>query len=385
VKFSLMYELQKQRPWLSEDNREVYKESIEQITYADRAGYHAAWVVEHHFLPEFSHSPRPEIFLGHIAALTKNLRIGHGVVVLPIQHPVRVAEGIATLDILSDGRVEFGTGRGLSPLEMRSFGVDPANTREMWEESIGMMAKIWKSELFEHNGKYWQVPPRTVIPKPVQNPHPPMWMAGTQPDSFRIAGEKGLGIIALNAGPPERLGRAFQVYRDAIKRAEPVGDFVNEKAATMVMAHCGDDDAEAQAIGATAAKWYLGIGRRYSRDFSGADEGQWGSYDPDKVPESYRWYSETAKRGGDLKSKLAEMSAEEMAEHSVVIAGNPERCRKIVQQYVDAGTDEILLLMQMGTIPHEKIMRSLELFATEVMPHFQEAKQPSAAVSGARV
>jgi alkanesulfonate monooxygenase SsuD/methylene tetrahydromethanopterin reductase-like flavin-dependent oxidoreductase (luciferase family) len=373
LKLSLMHELQKQRPWLSEDNREVYPETIEQIELADQLGYHAAWIVEHHFLPEFSHSPRPEIFLGHLAARTKRIRLGHGVVVLPTQHPVRVAEGIATLDILSGGRIEFGTGRGLSPLEMRSFGVDPANTREMWEESLGMMKDIWKSEVFEHDGKYWKFPARPVLPKPVQNPHPPMWMAGTQPDSFRIAGEHGIGMIALNAGRPERLQKAIGTYRDAVANAKPIGDFVNNKVATMVMVHCGDDEGEAMEMGAAAAKWYLGLGRRYSRDFSGSDEGAWGSYNPEDVPESYRWYAEMAKKGSDLKSTLATMSTEEMNEMTVVVAGSPAHCLEQLKAYEAVGVDEILCLMQMGTIPHEKIMRSIELIGTEVLPHFENS------------
>jgi alkanesulfonate monooxygenase SsuD/methylene tetrahydromethanopterin reductase-like flavin-dependent oxidoreductase (luciferase family) len=381
-----MYELQKQRPWLSEDNREVYPETIEQIELADELGYQTAWVVEHHFLPEFSHSPRPDIFLGNLAARTKRIRLGHGVVVLPTQHPVRVAEGIATLDILSNGRVEFGTGRGLSPLEMRSFGVDPADTRAMWEESLSMMKDIWKSEIFEHDGTYWKFPPRPVLPKPVQKPHPPLWMAGTQPDSFRIAGEHGIGMIALNAGRPSRLQNVIRHYHEGIANAKPIGDFINNKVATMIMVHCGDNDAEARERGAEAAKWYLGVGRRYSRDFSGPDEGAWGSYDPDKVPESYRWYAETAKKGADLKSVLAALTVEEMNEHLVVIAGNPEHCAQELQGYADVGIDEAVLLMQMGSIPGDKVKRSVELIGKEVLPAFHAAHKdrvPNPVAAGA--
>jgi alkanesulfonate monooxygenase SsuD/methylene tetrahydromethanopterin reductase-like flavin-dependent oxidoreductase (luciferase family) len=370
MKLSMMHELQKQRPWLSDDNREVYPEAIAQIEMADELGYHTAWVVEHHFLPEFSHSPRPEIFLGHLAARTKNIRLGHGVVVLPIQHPVRVAEGIATLDILSNGRVEFGTGRGLSPLEMRSFGVDPANTREMWEESLGMMKHIWHDEVFEHDGKYWKVPPRPVLPKPVQNPHPPMWMAGTQPQSFEIAGERGLGMIALNAGRADRLEKVIHHYKDSVAHATPIGAFTNNKFATMIMVHCGDDDEEAKELGATAAKWYLGVGRRYSRDFAGSDEGAWGSYAPDQVPESYRWYAEMAKKGVDLKSSLGSLSTEEMNSMAVVIAGTPDHVLEQLKPFVDVGVDEVMLLMQMGTIPGDKVLRSVELVGKEVLPYF---------------
>lgn len=366
MKFSLLYELQKRKPWSETSNADIYYEALEQIQLADRVGFDRVWCVEHHFLPEFSHSSRPEIFLSHVAAKTTNIRIGHGVVLLPFTHPVKVAEGIAALDILSHGRVEFGTGRGLSPLEMAGFGISPADTRAMWEESLAIVPRIWKDDVFQHEGRFWKIPPRSVWPKPLQKPHPPIWMAGNQPDSFRIAGRKGLGMLALSIGNPERLGGAFQAYREAIKDAEPVGDAVNNQCAAFTLGLCGDEDQPTRILAAEAAKWYHGLNREFARDFA-AD---WGS--ADNVPESYRYYAHLREKGVDFKAYVAQQSPDDMVNQGMIVAGDPETCIRTVRKYEEMGADELIICMQMGNIPHEKIMRSIELFAAEVTPSFKQ-------------
>lgn len=366
MKFSLLYELQKKKPWTETSNQDVYHEAIEQIVLADKLGFDRVWCVEHHFLPEFSHSPRSEMFLAHVAAKTERIRIGHGVVLLPFQHPVKVAEGIAVLDILSNGRVEFGTGRGLSPLEITGFGLSPADTRGMWEESLSIVPKMWSEEIFSHEGKYWQIPPRSIVPKPVQKPHPPIWMAGNQPDSFKMAGHKGLGMLALSIGEPTRLGGAFNMYREALKDAEPVGDAINNQAAAFTLGLCGDDNHEARQLAADAAKWYYGLNREFARDFAS----DWGS--ASNVPESYKYYARLAEKGIDIKSTIYPLTPDEMADQAMIVSGDPESCIRAVKRYEETGADELIICMQMGNIPHDKIMRSVELFATEVMPKFKE-------------
>lgn len=365
MKFSLLYELQKKKPWTATSNEDVYNEAIEQIVLADRVGFDKVWCVEHHFLPEFSHSPRSEMFLAHVAAKTERIRMGHGVVLLPFQHPVKVAEGIAVLDILSNGRVEFGTGRGLSPLEITGFGISPADTRGMWEESLSIVPKMWSEDIFAHEGKYWQIPPRSIVPKPVQKPHPPIWMAGNQPDSFKMAGKKGLGMLALSIGEPTRLGGAFNMYREALKEAEPVGDFVNDKCAAFTLGLCGDDNHEARQLAAEAAKWYYGLNREFARDFAS----DWGS--ASNVPESYRYYAKLAEKGVDIKSTIYPLTPDEMADQAMIVTGDPESCIRAVKRYEETGADELIICMQMGNIPHEKIMRSIELFGSEIIPKFQ--------------
>lgn len=375
MKFSLLYELQKRKPWTETTNADIYYEAIEQIVLADRLGFDRVWAVEHHFLPEFSHSSRSDIFLSHVAAKTERIRIGHGVVLLPFTHPIKVAEGIAALDILSHGRVEFGTGRGLSPLEMSGFGLSPADTRAMWEESLSIVPRMWKEEVFSHEGTFWQIPPRPILPKPVQKPHPPIWMAGNQPDSFKIAGRKGLGMLALSIGEPTRLGGAFQVYRDAIRDAEPVSDMINNQCAAFTLGLCGDDNAETRLLAADAAKWYYGLNREFARDFAS----DWGA--AGNVPESYRYYARLAEKGVDIKSTIYPLTPDEMADQAMLVSGDPESCIRAVKRYEETGADELIIGMQIGNIPHEKILRSIELFATEVMPHFSA---PMAAVGSAR-
>ncbi len=365
MKFSLLYEMQKRKPWTESTNEDIYNEAIEQICLADRLGWDKVWMVEHHFLPEFSHSSRPEITLGYLAAKTTNIRIGHGVVLLPFQHPVKVAEGIAVLDILSNGRVEFGTGRGLSPLEMSGFGISPADTRAMWEESLSIVPKMWKDGVFSHEGKYWNIPPRAIQPKPVQKPHPPIWMAGNQPDSFRIAGNKGLGMMALSIGYPERLAGAFAAYREAIKTCEPVSEVINNQCAAFTLGLCGDENGPTRELAATAAKWYHGLNREFARDFAS----DWGSLG--NVPESYKYYAHLVEKGVDFKSTIADLTPDEMVQHGMIVGGDPQSCIQAVRNYEAMGADELIICMQMGNIPHEKIMRSIELMSTEVIPQFR--------------
>ena len=198
MKFDLLYELQMPKPHDERSEWRCYQEALEQIELADRLGYDTVWEVEHHFLTEFAHSSAPEVFLAAVAQRTKRIRLGHGVVLLPhrFNHPIRVAERVAALDILSDGRVEFGTGRS-SQFEQAGFEVDTDLSREMWQESLEMIPRMWTEDPFEHAGRFVTVPPRSILPKPLQKPHPPIWMAATSPQSWEIAGRNGIGILGL--------------------------------------------------------------------------------------------------------------------------------------------------------------------------------------------
>ena len=220
MEFSLAYEMQRPTP----DDHAVIQETIEQCILADQMGFDAVWFVEHHFLTTFSMSPCPEVILTAIAAQTKRIRLGFGVVILPYHHPVRVAERIAMLDHISNGRVEFGTGRS-APYEQTGMGIDPQLTRDMWEESLTMIPKIWESDMFTWEGRFWNVPPREVLPKPYQKPHPPIWVAALQPATYALAAQKGIGVMALGVSAPSVLEPHIRSYRDAIKEADPVGGY----------------------------------------------------------------------------------------------------------------------------------------------------------------
>ncbi len=220
MKFGIIYELQMQKPWDENEEFNTYHEALDQIELADKVGFDYVWEVEHHFLVEYSHSSAPEVFLGAVSQRTKNIRIGHGVALLPgpFNHPIRVAERTAALDIVSKGRVELGTGRSITEQELGGFSIDPADSRPMWEEAIQMIPKMWTQDTFSWEGDYFSVPPRNVIPRPVQKPHPPMWMACTQPESFRLAGSKGLGALSFGFIAPGVLEASLSVYRSRDRR-----------------------------------------------------------------------------------------------------------------------------------------------------------------------
>ena len=261
MEFSLAYEMQRPTP----DDHAVIKETIEQCILADQMGFDAVWFVEHHFLTTFSMSPCPEVILTAIAAQTERIRLGFGVVILPYHYPVRVAERIAMLDHISNGRVEFGTGRS-APYEQTGMGIDPQMTRDMWEESLTMIPKIWESEMFSYDGRFWNVPPREVLPKPYQKPHPPIWVAALQPATYAIAAQKGIGVMSLGVNAPSVLEEHIKTYRDAIKEADPVGGFVNDKWLTSCFGYCGEDDREAKELCAKSLKTFFGPGRPYVQD-----------------------------------------------------------------------------------------------------------------------
>ena len=212
-------------------------------------GFEYVWETEHHFLEKFSYSSAPELFLTAVAQNTSKIRIGHGAVLLTMNHPVRVAERAAVLDILSDGRLEFGTARGVTEAELGGFMIEPEDSRPMWEEALRMIPPMWMNDRFEWNGKFFKVPPRNVIPKPVQQPHPPLWVAATTPPTFEMAGHMGLGVLSFALTAPGQSEKAVVAYRAAIRNAEPVGAFANNQVAAFTTALCLEDDTEARRVG----------------------------------------------------------------------------------------------------------------------------------------
>lgn len=359
MKFGLLYELEYARPWYPGFERAIFHQALEQIELADRVGFDHVWQVEHHFLSEYSHSSAPEVFLGAVTQRTSRIRIGHGVVLLPTpyNHPVRVAERIATLDILSDGRVEFGTGRSGTPAELEGFGIDPALSRDMWEEAVRAIPKMWRDEPFEFSGRFFSMPRRNVLPKPLQRPHPPMWLAAGSPDTFVLAGECGLGLLCFILGRPEKLAPRIQTYREAGRRAHPMGESINQQVAGFTVTLCLDDDTEARAIGGPAALWYTST--------LGTIVGDWRG----KRIEGYEYYSAMSQEAGEL----AASNLGGLLENGTYCIGDPDACIRTIRKYEEAGVDQIICFMQAGRIPHAKIMRSIELFGEKVIPAFRSA------------
>ena len=228
--FGLLYEMEMPRPWNDRSEYNIYWQALEQIELGDRLGFDFVWEVEHHFLEEYSHSSAPEVFFGAVSQRTKNIRIAHGVRLLPFQfnHPIKVAEQAAVLDIISNGRVEFGLGRSTTVQELDGFSVDYERTREEVREATEIIVKAWTEDILEYDGKLMKIPPRRVVPKPIQKPHPPMWMACVAPDSYEIAGDRGLGVLSFSLNF-EQVQKAMAKYRKACaRRSDQIPKFANE-------------------------------------------------------------------------------------------------------------------------------------------------------------
>jgi alkanesulfonate monooxygenase SsuD/methylene tetrahydromethanopterin reductase-like flavin-dependent oxidoreductase (luciferase family) len=358
--FALFYEIPVPKPWDAESEHRAYKNTIEQAVVGEQAGFDSFWSVEHHFLEEYSHCSAPGYLYGAIAERTQRMRIGHGVRLLPApyNHPLRAAEGGAVLDLISDGRAEFGTGRSSTRAELEGFGVDPDDSRPMWEEALRMVVGAWTDDVFEWSGKYWQVPPRRVLPRPLQKPHPPLWVASSSPASHVIAGELGLGLLSFTIGvPPEELAQRIVLYRDALTRAEPIGKFVNPRAATFTMVHCAETTEQAFAEAAESFEWYVRTALWHIGTVAAWQEGHdLGTYD----------YAQIL---NDLD--LSFLTFDYLESSGACIVGDPQRCLEIASRYDAADCDLLLCLLNPYKIPHRSVMRSIELLGEHVIPAFR--------------
>jgi alkanesulfonate monooxygenase SsuD/methylene tetrahydromethanopterin reductase-like flavin-dependent oxidoreductase (luciferase family) len=243
MKFGMLYEMETPRPWHALSEYNTYWEALAQIELADRVGFDYVWQVEHHFLEEYSHSPAPEVFYGAVTQRTKNIRIAHGVRLLPFNfnHPIKIAEQAAVLDIMSNGRMDLGTGRSTTAQELDGFGVDYDRTRQEVREALEIIVKAWTEEILEYNGKLMHIPPRLVVPKPIQQPHPPMWMACVAPDSYQIAGDRGLGVLGFSLNW-EQVQNSMESYRAACaKRSDQIPKVVNEEFSNFIICNVAEN------------------------------------------------------------------------------------------------------------------------------------------------
>ena len=388
MQFGLLYECQRPFQGTEIDWNALYKETLEQCELADQVGFDNLWFVEHHFLTGFSGSPSQDAIFGALSRITKQIRIGYGVCILPYHHPVRVAERVALLDQLTDGRIEVGTGRS-NAYEQTGLGIDPRETRNLWNESISMLPKIWTSDEYEYEGENWSVPKRRVLPKPFQQPHPRMYLACTSEDSFRLAAQKGIGVLSSASYAVEVLKEKVQIYRDALKDCEPVGEFITEFWGNNVHGFCDDDDDYAKELAADSMKTFFGPDKPYIAGRIGAYEElleAWGGVPEHLSADFSRWLRQSDEEHqqlaqdvglsldagpGAARAAIAQLDGKTLSDRGVIIAGNPESCIKTCQMYEDIGVDQVMLIMQTETIPHEKVMGSIEKFGKEVIPHFR--------------
>jgi len=271
----------------------------------------------------------------------------------------------------------MGVGRS-SPYEQLGLGVDPRDTREIMEEALQVIPMIWQTDgQVSWEGKHFNIPEREILPKPKQDPHPPIWMACTQPSSYEIAAKHGIGVLSFGSGAPAGMKQHIDKYREDIKSAVPVGGFVNNKWANFTLGHCGDNDQEAKELGAKAIKEFFGPNRPYTADRADVYERlleSWGGV-PDHLASNFSRFQggdQDLGGGGVPRAQLGELPADLLAERGVIVAGNPDSCIEGVKRHQEIGADQSLLIMQCDQIPHAKVKRSIELFGKEVIPAFKD-------------
>ncbi len=376
MKFGVFYEHQLPRPWTQESEYQLIQDALEQIAYADSIGIEYAWEVEHHFLEEYSHSSAPEVFLAAASQRTKNIRLGHGIVQTPppFNHPARIAERIAMLDLVSDGRADFGSGESSSEAELGGFMIEPEKKRAMWEEGLRVAIRCMTEEPFTgHSGEFVTMPPRNVLPKPRQKPHPPVWVACSRRDTIHLAAQKAIGALAFAFVDPEEAKYWVDDYYNTLaKQGVPIGDAVNANVACVTTFMCHPDEDEAIRRGLEGANFfgyslahYYVFGRHHPAQTNVWEEFQQRRAEHGYDPEAVIAASENADR---LGAKVVEEGIGGLRG----AVGTPEQLREYLRRYEECGVDQVIFCYQAGKNRHDHIMEALELFGRDVLPEFKE-------------
>jgi alkanesulfonate monooxygenase SsuD/methylene tetrahydromethanopterin reductase-like flavin-dependent oxidoreductase (luciferase family) len=363
----LLYEFDVPRPWAGDHpwgqrtaERQAYKECIEQIVHADKLGFSTVWCVEHHFRENRSHMPCNEAVLGALSHITNDIRLGFGVTLSPHEfiHPARLAEKVATVDLLSRGRVEWGIGRSTG-MEQAAFHIDKARSKEKQRAAARTVVGMWEQEYYEEHSEFLDFPKRMVTPKPYQYPHPPVWMAANAPSGAQMAGQDGLGLLCFSIMQPlGELKPMIDVYRKAQQNVNPLTQMITNKVGTYTLVHCAESRSafEQNRLWDSMWWWYKNIA-----EFSL----QW----------EFEHLSDAEKDAAfPLLQKRArgEFDITEFDREDMVIVGTPDECLEKFIKYEEAGVDQVLCYVNFGYLPHEAVMRSMELLAKHVIPELKK-------------
>ncbi len=361
MQFGIFYEHQLPRPWVEGAELKLFQDALDQVELADKLGIEYAWEVEHHFLEEYAHSSAPEVFLAACSQRTKRIRLGHGIVLMPppYNHPARVAERIATLDLVSAGRVEWGTGESASLAELGGFGISVQDKQPMWQEATREAANMMVMDPYPgYQGKYFSMPCRNVVPKPVQKPHPPIWVAASRRETIHEAARDGVGALTFAFIDPAEAIKWVGEYYDIIKSEAcvPIGHSVNANIAMVGGFSCHADAEEARRRGLDGFRFFgYALGHHYI--FGEHLPGRtniWANYEQarDLLPIA---------RGG------------------AGAIGSPEEIESHLRRFEDAGIDQMIFVQQGGRNRHEDICESMALFAKSVLPGFKRRHAERAA------
>jgi alkanesulfonate monooxygenase SsuD/methylene tetrahydromethanopterin reductase-like flavin-dependent oxidoreductase (luciferase family) len=367
VRFGIFFEQSTPRPFTAETERAVWHNALEQARLADELGFDWVWAVEHHFLEEYSHCSAPEVLLAAIAAQTETIRVGHGAVVCvpEMNHPIRVAERAAALDIISDGRLEFGTARSSTWTELGGFNVDPDDTKKTWDEFVRVLPRMWSDAAVSHDGSCFSMPERNVLPKPLQKPHPPMWVTVTSPGTEIDAAERGLGCLGVATTTYAEQERRTREYHRRVQSCDPVSTVVNDQVTTLNFLYCNEDGDRAASAGMRMVGLF-GLNNAHLL------------WTREAYPtHTYRSLGNLAPGGSDRASPGDPRGIPEG-----IAVGDPDRIIRVIERWEGMGLTGINFLVNAcETLSQADVLASMRLFATEVMPRFRGASR-SAATSG---
>ncbi|NNL86565.1 MAG: LLM class flavin-dependent oxidoreductase [Myxococcales bacterium] len=354
MRFGVFYELQLPKPWDGNAEHTLVKEAMEQVVLADRLGIDHAWAVEHHFLDEYSHCSASEVFLAALAAKTERIRVGFGIrQVIPLyNHPARTAEAVGMLDLVSSGRVEFGIGESATRMELGGFQISAKKKRALALEAAEQIANMMAMDPYPgFAGEGFSMPARNVLPKPLQKPHPPMWMACTNRSTIETAARNGLGALAFSFVDPDEAKHWADIYYSTIKSEAcvPLGHTVNAKIAMVAPFSLHRERDEAIRRGIDGFRFFnYAMGALVTKDNVPGRTTLWADY------------------RAQAKEKALKRSAPGI--------GTPQDFAALVRAYEDVGVDQVIFLQQGGKNQHEHICESLELFGAEVLPEFAERR-----------
>lgn len=372
MKFSLIYEAQTTDATRDGDHR-IFTDIVEQALLAEQVGFDTIWAVEHTALTHYAHMSAPETFLAWLAGATSRIGIGHGVICLPpkMNHPVKVAERCATLDILSGGRLHVGFGKGGTEQEAGTFGYAKADLAPMIDEAMRLIPRFWVEDMVEHHGEFIDIPPRPIHPKPLQTPHPPLYQACTQTATLVDAGSRGIGALVLGFGGPEQVAEKNHVYRQAFADRDPgnaVGSRPTEHLAALCPAIVLDDGAAARRIGIRGQRFFM------------ESIGHWASDGKMPLPDPDQWPDDLVTDRDGTAIITAAIGSESVAvdfSDPAMAMRNPNHAYGTVtdaigyvSRLIEAGADEILFLCQMGTVAQQAQLDTITNIGEHVIPYF---------------
>lgn len=333
----------------------LYHDTLAAIEHADRLGYRCAWLVEHHFLRGYSHASKPEVLLAAAAMRTRRIRLGHAVIPLPLHHPVHVAERVAALDVVSNGRLEVGIGRGFSPREYAVFGVPMEESRARTEESLDILRASFERKPVTYRGRHYQLQEVDIVPHVVQAPHPPLWTAAVSPDTYAWAAAQSLGVLAGPFKPWFMVKHDLHRYRSAWNAEAP------PRVGMTVGVLCLEDGALARRLAAEAFTWY------YRQLFA---------VTLPVLERLYPSYEQLHELGRFRSLMKLGIHLGLLDTFGLTVVGDPTECRAKVRKYAEAGITHLLCAFGAGAIEPHIVAESLELFSAQVMPYAAAEAQP---------